>query len=255
MLVHGADRSLKGKLRRRIARLQARRTAPRGPGRPMVSISFDDAPVSAATTGAAILEARGLRGTYFISMGLAGQAGPMGDNADGDQVRALAEAGHEIGCHTFSHLDCGQAPAGLATGDVERNLQALAELGAPEPSSFAYPYGEVSAPAKAALGARYGILRALHHGLVGRGSDLNQAPAVGIEGRDGEATARRWLKRALAERAWLILYTHDIRGEPSPFGCTPGALERLLDEAMAGGAQVVTVAEGRRRLGMGGTGA
>ncbi len=173
----------------------------------------------------------------------------MGPNADAAQIRALVEAGHEIGCHTFSHLDCGQAPAGLATGDVERNLQALRALGAPEPQTFAYPYGDVSAPAKAALGARFSLLRALHHGLIDKGCDLNQAPAVGIEGPEGEETARRWLKRALADRAWLILYTHDVREDPSPFGCTPGALTRLLDEALAGGAEVVTVAEGCRRVG------
>lgn len=249
MEVYSADRSLKGKLRRRLARLQARRPAARGPGRPMVSISFDDAPVSAAEAGAAILEARGARGAWFISMGLAGQDGPMGPNTDADQVKALMAAGHEIGCHTFSHLDCGQAPAGLATGDVERNRVALEALGVPEPVTFAFPYGEVSAPAKAALGARFGLLRALHHGLIGQGSDLNQAPAVGIEGLDGEQVARGWLKKALAERAWLILYTHDVRPDPSPFGCTPDALERLVDEAIAGGAQMVTVAEGCRRIG------
>ena len=248
MQVYSADRSLKGKLRRRLARLQARRPAARGTRRPMVSISFDDAPVSAAKTGAAILEARGVRGTWFISMGLAGQDGPMGPNADAEQVKTLMAAGHEIGCHTFSHLDCGQAPAGLATGDVERNRAALEALGVPEPVTFAYPYGDVSAPAKAALGARFGLLRALHHGLIGQGSDLNQAPAVGIEGPDGEAVARGWLNRALAERAWLILYTHDVREDPSPFGCTPAALERLVDAALDGGAEMVTVAEGCRRI-------
>jgi peptidoglycan/xylan/chitin deacetylase (PgdA/CDA1 family) len=247
--MQGADRSLKGKLRRRIARLQVRRGAAADPSRPMVSFSFDDAPVSAARTGAGILEAHGTRGTFFIAMGLAGQDGPMGPNADSDQVRALMSAGHEIGCHTFSHLNCGAAPAGLATGDVERNRQALEALDAPEPVSFAYPYGEVSGPAKAALSGRFALLRALHHGLVRQGSDLNQAPAVGIEGPRGEAVARRWLQRALVERAWLILYTHDVRENPSPYGCTPAALERLVEAALAGGADAVTVAEGCRRIG------
>lgn len=246
----GADRSLKGKLRRRMAKLSARREAPSGPPGPMVSICFDDAPVSAAQAGAQILENRGARGTYFIAMDLAGQEGPMGPNADAGQVKALLDAGHEIGCHTFSHLNCGMAPAGLVAGDAERNRAALAGLGAPDPVSFAYPYGEVSGPAKAALGPRFALLRALHHGVIAAGSDLNQAPAVGIEGADGEATARRWLQRAVHERAWLILYTHDVRHTPSPFGCTPGALERLVDEAQDAGVEVVTVAEGCRRLGV-----
>ena len=41
---YSADRSLKGKLRRRLVRLAERRPAKRAPDRPMVSFSFDDAP-------------------------------------------------------------------------------------------------------------------------------------------------------------------------------------------------------------------
>ncbi len=113
---------------------------------------------------------------------------------------------------------------------------------------FAYPFGEVSGAAKRALEGRFTLMRALHHGLIAEGSDLNQAPAVGIEGPGGEATARRWLQRALEQKAWLILYTHDVRPDPSAFGCTPEALGRLVDQALEGGAEVVTVGEGARRM-------
>ena len=54
--------------------------------------------------------------------------------------------------------------------------------------------------------------------------------------------------RATARRAWLILYTHDVVEPPSPFGCTPAALKRLIEHALAAEAEVVTVAEGARRL-------
>ena len=250
MQVYHADPSLKGKLRRRLVRMQATRPAPAGPKRPMVSFSFDDAPSTAARTGAGILESRGVRGTYFVSMGLAGQDGPMGRNMGPEEVRTLVETGHEIGCHTHSHLDCGQAGGAAATDDVERNLEALLAAGAPKPATFAYPYGDVSAPAKAALRGRFALLRALHHGVIRRGSDLNQAPGVGIEGPGAEEVVRSWLRRTLADPGWLIIYTHDVREDHSAFGCTPGALTRLLDEALQGGADVVTVAEGCRLLGV-----
>jgi len=248
MGTEGADRSLRGKLRRRLARLAVRHAATVAPQRPMVSFCFDDAPESAALAGAGILEDRGLSGTYFISMGLAGRTGPMGPNADAALIGRLLVAGHEIGCHTFSHINCGEAPPEVLADEVDQNLQALQRLGAPEPVTFAYPYGEVSARAKAAFGRRFGLSRALHHGLIGQGSDLNQAPAVGIEGPSGEAVARHWLERALAECGWLILYTHDVQPNPSPWGCTPEALARLADAALAGGAEVVTAAEGYRRV-------
>jgi len=39
-----------------------------------------------------------------------------------------------------------------------------------------------------------------------------------------------------------------VAERPSQWGCTPAALERLIDRAMADGFEVVTVAEGAERL-------
>jgi peptidoglycan/xylan/chitin deacetylase (PgdA/CDA1 family) len=244
-----ADPSLKGKLKRRLARIVHRRPAVRSPERPILSISFDDAPLTATTTGAEILQARGLRGTYYVSAGLCGTTAPMGLCAQPDDYRRLAAAGHELACHTFSHLDCGRAPAEAADADAARNLAALASWGVGPIESFAYPYGDVSAGPKGLLKARYATLRGLHHGVIAAGTDLNQAPAVGIEGDDGTALGRRWIAEAARRKAWLILYTHDVAASPSPWGCTPQVLGDLLDEALAAGFEVLTVRDAARRLG------
>lgn len=242
------DRSLKGKIRRRVVRLAHRRPLARGPTTPMVTFSFDDAPLSAVEAGAALLEARGARGTFYVSAGLAGTEGPMGRYAEAADYARLAAAGHEIACHTYSHLDCGQASGAQALADTTRNLEVLADWRAGVVDNFAYPYGDVAAGPKGALARRYAVLRALHHGVIEAGTDLNQAPAVGIEGADGEAVAEHWLARAKARSAWLILYTHDVRPDPSPWGCAPDALARLIDRAQDDGFEIATVAEAARRL-------
>ena len=239
---YSADRSLKGKLRRRVVRLQHRRPLARAPQGPVVSFSFDDIPASAAAAGAEVLEAAGARGAFYVCAGLYDREGPMGRFAGAAAVADLARRGHEIGCHTHGHIDCGQADGGAIAADVDRNAAALAALGVTA-TSFAYPYGDVSLAAKQALSGRFGSLRALHKGLVRPGSDLNQLPAVGVEGADGEALAARWIDRALAAKAWLILYTHDVAERPSPWGCTPGTLARLVARARDGGARVLTVGE------------
>lgn len=250
MEAYSADRSLKGKLRRRLALLSERRPVRVALERPMISFTFDDAPVTAALEGARVLEARGVRGTYYFSTGLAGQTGPMGVYAQAEDARRLAAAGHEIACHTFSHLDCGQADARTIVGDVDRNSEGLKAWGAACTESFAYPYGDVSTPAKRVLGHRFRTLRTVQAGLVETGSDANQLPAVGIEGPEGEAAAMRWLDRAAERKAWLVLYTHDVAERPSDWGCTPEALGHLVDAALARGFDVVTAAEGARRLGL-----
>jgi len=242
-----ADTSWRGKIRRRTVRLATRRPA-RAPTGPMISFCFDDAPASAAEAGAEILERRGLKGSYFIAAAMAGTDAASGRMADATAVIRLAEAGHEVGCHTYSHLDCGQATAADAVEDVARNAETLAMWGLPRPTTFAYPFGEVAPATKRALAGRFALMRALHPGLITAGADLNQAPAVGVEGEDGETHARRWLNRAAGRKAWLILYTHDVADAPTPWGCTPAALERLADTALAAGFEVVTVAEGARRL-------
>lgn len=250
MAAYSADRSLKGKLRRRIAKLSQRRPVRMALERPMVTFGFDDAPLTAATAGARVLEDRGVRGVYYVSAGLEGGMGPMGRYAMREDVVRLAAAGHEIACHTFSHIDCGQADEMTMLDDVARNTEGLDAWGLPVRESFAYPYGDTSIPAKRALGARYRTLRTVTAGLIENGSDANQLPAVGIEGPEGEAKAMRWLDRAADRKAWLMLYTHDVEADPSAWGCTPEALGRLVDAAIARGFEVATAAQGARKLGL-----
>jgi peptidoglycan/xylan/chitin deacetylase (PgdA/CDA1 family) len=247
---YSADRSLRGKIRRRAVRLMHRRPLAAAPSRPMISFSFDDAPLTATTAGAALLEARGLRGTFYVSAGLAGAEAPMGVCARASDYRRLAEAGHEIACHTYSHLDCGRASGAAALIDTARNADSLTSWGVSAIESFAYPYGDVAPGPKGALADRFSTLRALHHGLIEHGTDLNQAPAVGIEGEDGEQVARRWMEQARTRNAWLILYTHDVRPSPSPWGCAPEVLGRLIDEAVADGFEVATVGAVAKKLGL-----
>ena len=242
-----ADPSLKGKLRRRVVRLRHRRVATVRPGRPMVSFSFDDAPVSAFTTGADILEHHGARGTYFVCAGTAGGRGPVGPLGDRSDMLRVQAAGHEIACHTHSHLDCGKADASTAARDLDRNAAVLGEWGVAPVQTFAYPFGEVGSRAKGVLASRFALSRALHPGVVEAGTDLAQAPAVGIEGEDGEAKARRWIDEALRRRGWLILFTHGVEQGLPPYGCTVNAFARLVDHAVRQGLEVVTVAEGARR--------
>jgi peptidoglycan/xylan/chitin deacetylase (PgdA/CDA1 family) len=245
--VYHADSSWRAKVRRRAVRLVSRKPA-RAPAGPMISFAFDDVPTSAAETGAAILERYGLKGTFYVAAALAGADSVTGPMADAVAVRRLAAAGHEIGCHTYSHLDCGQARAADAVEDVARNAETLIGWGLPRPSTFAYPFGDVAPATKRALAARFALLRALHPGLVESGTDLNQAPAIGVEGPGGEALALSWLQRAARRKAWLILCTHDVAETPSPWGCAPATLERLARAAVGYGFNVVTVAEGARRL-------
>ena len=250
MNVYHADPSFRGRLRRRLVRLADRRPAVRRPDRPIVTFAFDDTPASAVRRGAPILEQHGVRGTYYFCTGLAGELGHMGRYAGCDDMRRAAEAGHEIGCHTYSHLDCGQISGVMMADDIELNASLLSDWGVAQSiETFAYPYGDVGFAAKQAAAERFVLSRALHHGLIEPGADLNQAPAVGLEGEHGEAVGRAWLAKAAERRAWVILFTHGVEDAVSRFGTTADTLARLVDESLEMGFEVVSAVEGARRVG------
>ncbi len=242
--VYRADPSLRGKLRRRLVRLYHRRPAAISPRRPMISFSFDDTPRSSATTGAEILEAHGARGTYLVCGAMTGSLFTTGRLASDVELCGLAKRGHEIGCHTFDHIDCGQMSEAVIASSLDANAQALKGLGLPTPSSFAYPYGDVSAAAKRAVAPRFNLARGLHPGLVRKGTDLLQAPALGLEGETSLDEARGWMLRAVNDPAWLILFTHNVHDQPGEFDISAQGFNALVGDAAAMGFLFVTLKEG-----------
>ncbi len=75
-VAYAPRRDLVSKVRRRMTQHYAARPAKLAFERPVLSITFDDFPVSAAKEGARILESHGARGTYYASAGMSATNGP-----------------------------------------------------------------------------------------------------------------------------------------------------------------------------------
>lgn len=217
----------------------------------VVSFTFDDFPRSAWTEGGAILEQHDCRGTYYAAMGLAGTENHLGPMFHSEDLRDIHARGHEIACHTFSHLDCSRAPAAEIAVEIDRNGAALSRgLDGAMPINFAYPYGAVSLAAKRALAPRFvacrGTGRGINHGAV----DLADLLSTAIYDQTFDQAALRRLIDGNRERGgWLIFYTHDVRETPSDFGCTPLQLKAVVARAARAGA-VLPVGDVLARLGL-----
>ncbi|MDF1681791.1 polysaccharide deacetylase family protein [Ponticaulis sp.] len=227
------NRSLFAKIERRLT--QYRKAAPATviTDRPILSITFDDCPTSAAETGARILEEYGVRGGYYIATGLMGRDSHMGLVSTPDQIAELFAAGHEIGAHSHSHLDCSQAKHDEVMADVERNIELLKEICHTfSVDSFAYPYGETRFDVKKHLAGDFltlrGILPGINRGMV----DRAQLRAFEIDHTqhsfDRAYSALHCLKQT---SGWMIIFTHDVAESPSQHGMTPDQLRRILDRA------------------------
>ncbi|MET0183381.1 MAG: polysaccharide deacetylase family protein [Caulobacterales bacterium] len=231
---YAPSRNLSAKIIRRMTQWRAARPIDIALTRPLLSITFDDFPITAATNGATVLEEHGARGTFYASAGMEGQEGPCGRNFSRDDLTALDQRGHEIGCHGFAHDDAAQRPTQESIIDMEANAKALAAMGHTQPlTTHAYPYGETRFDLKMqlpnAIRAARGVLPGLN---IGR-SDCAQLRAYPFFGADAFESVRDALVDAARRKAWLVVFTHDVDLWPSPWGATPAALTALVRAAKA----------------------
>jgi peptidoglycan/xylan/chitin deacetylase (PgdA/CDA1 family) len=234
-------RDIASKLGRKLTQWRAARPASLRFPQPLLSITFDDFPASAADAGARILELHGARATFYASAGLAGLDGPCGRNFSARDIARLVGAGHEIGCHTFAHADCARRKVFDLLEDLARNRDALEAMGAAPARTLAYPYGETTSRFKANLPPRFASARGTAPGLSAGRVDLAQLRALPFFGAGALQRLRRALKRAARRKAWLIAYTHDVSDAPSPWGTRTDDLDALLAAAHRLGFSVLPV--------------
>lgn len=216
----------------------------------VLSVCFDDAPVSAVTRGAGIMAEAGARATYYIATGLLGQDGVSGRIAGAADVRRLAEGGHEVALHGHGHEDMSRMSPEAALDDIARNRAELAEILGEAPSGhFAYPFGATSVPVKKTLADKVLTARGVLAGINGPQGDRVQLSAYDLRPEAGRsARAEAAMCRAAKAGGWVILFTHDVAAEPSAYGVTPEALTGLLGRARALGAEILPVGVAWERM-------
>lgn len=211
---------------------------------PLISFCFDDFPRSAYLAGGAILKQFGARGTYYAAPGLMNTSNDLGEQFTLGDIESLLTDGHELGCHTFSHVSCRNVSLKTFEADVSNGREALRSMTGRDPVNFAYPFGHVSFAAKRKIGAQMKTCRGIYGGLNGRKPDLNLLRANSLYGDvDLLAQYESLVSVSQHPKAWLIFYTHDVRDNPSPFGCTPALLETVVALALSLGFHVAPVQE------------
>ncbi|MGQ9890176.1 MAG: polysaccharide deacetylase family protein [Aggregatilineales bacterium] len=186
-----------------------------------VSLTFDDARPSQLDQGVPILNARGVRATFYLS--------PPNIAQRVAQWKEAVAAGHEMGNHTLSHPCTGNFPWSRANAledcTLERMERELMEasrlihqmLGV-TPQSFAYPCGQkfvgrgqsaqsyVPLVAKNFLAGRGFKDEAVHDPLVG---DLAQVMGIDADDQPFERL-KVWIDRATQAGGWLVFVAHDV---------------------------------------------
>ena len=108
--------------------------------RPILTISIDDS-FQYATDVASVLEANGLRGSFFLD------TGRIGRTITRTAVRRLAES-HEVGSHSVTHSFMTSMPMGECLREMKESKRELEELTGERVTVFAFPYGDENSKLK-----------------------------------------------------------------------------------------------------------
>jgi len=242
-LRNGFIEKLKKSIRFRSTRYFARRLQVVSQPSPIVSLCFDDFPQSAATVGAKLLEANGMSASYYFCSEFVGTTTEGNQQFDIEDLHRVNYLGHELGCHTASHPSVPEISTTVLQHEIEKNAKFLRDIGVHRKiRTFAYPFGDVDLRSKRYLSSQFDACRGAFAGINTKKFDLSLLSCVSLEEKIlNEKSVTQWINQAIKERAWLILLTHDIQDNPTPFGVTPRFYESLIRQIRHSNAKVLTV--------------
>lgn len=249
-LAKRSSRRLDQKLERAVARLLPAKPAMIKLNRAIVSFTFDDVPQSAISNGARLLNQAELNGTFYMCGGLCGADFSPWTGYAREDVSNLVEAGHEIGCHTFSHPDVQTLSAKQLKAETAKNTEWFTTMSeAIQLTNFAFPYGSTGIRQKMMLSRNFASCRGVVEGLNQGFSDLGQLRAFRLyDHLFSRQTLENLVQKAIEKRAWLIFYTHDVQTDATEHGCTPGFFEKALKTVTDADCDVLTVHDALQRI-------
>ena len=181
-----------------------------------VALTFDDGPYTANTTELLnILRQEDIKATFFV----------LGENLEKypDLSRDIADAGHEIGNHSFSHKKISDLGIERYWQDVQRTSELIARHAKIKTCLFRPPYGEFN------LSIFRGILK---NSMVLAGWTLDSKDSW-LKDKDGLI---QYMQTRKVKSGDIILFHED-------YGITIEAISQIIKDLKKRGFNLVTVSE------------
>jgi peptidoglycan/xylan/chitin deacetylase (PgdA/CDA1 family) len=219
--------------------------------RPLASIAFDDLWATALSVGAQELNARRMRGTFYVTRAFA--EAPGGRYASVLELRQILVMGrgHEFGAHGATHRPLTTLLDSALRQDLEEAHSFLRSIGATA-DGLAYPLGDFDDRVERSVQGVYRYARTSLFGL----NDADTNPwRVRVIPVTTETSARFLIDRiedAVRTSTWIVLLFHDL-GTPvagNPYRTSVDDFRAVLDRLATGDLGVVTVYEALREIGV-----
>jgi peptidoglycan/xylan/chitin deacetylase (PgdA/CDA1 family) len=210
----------------------------------MVTLSFDDSWLSQYTTALPIIEAAGIKATFYLT------TEPIQKLWSGfmttAQVKDLVVRGHEIGGHTVTHNNLTNLSSSKVTQELVNSKNYLQNLTGVSVTTLAYPYGAYSNTVKnAAKNAGYTTARSVEEDTL----NLPTTDKLVLKGLIPElntpmSQVKAAIDEAKAKKQWLIIGLHEINNSGDQYSNTPAQLQEIVNYITSAGVKTVTVKEG-----------
>ncbi|MFG1479294.1 polysaccharide deacetylase family protein [Xanthobacter sp. V4C-4] len=183
---------------------------------PYIALTFDDGPNAETTPRLlAILKARGIKATFFVLGNMAAK--------HPDVLKMIADDGHEIGNHSWSHPQLTRVPMAVVDKQVGETSALIEEVTGKKPRYLRPPYGSMKPALRDHIEDSFGLT------IVNWSVD-----PLDWKHRDSKIVYDEIMKQA---KPGAIVLSHDI------YASTVDAMERALDDLIAKGYKFGTMSE------------
>jgi peptidoglycan/xylan/chitin deacetylase (PgdA/CDA1 family) len=214
-----------------------------------VSFTFDDVPGCTFDYATPILDKYGVKATFYISGSLCKDKNTK--YLSQEQITKLLEKGHEIGCHTYSHVKSGFTSPKAFAYDLRQNKQFFTQnFKSVALNNFSYPNGSVGIWNKPLVNRIYSSARTTCCGINVKPIDLGFLLAYKLySGKLDLGDISKLINLAKSLNGWLIFYTHDVCPKPSKSGCEPELFEYAVRKASESGMEILNIKDVLARIG------
>lgn len=202
-----------------------------------ISITFDDGYLS-QYKAAELLERYGYRGTFYIPAAFVGNEFEGRLLMSWSELETLQNKGHEIGAHTFSHVN-SSVPKDIYNAEVLLGGETLQEHGF-STEDFAYPYGDDTYKQSG-----QGFVTARNtKWCVNKISDRELCGITLTDSLGNQTVLQFYLSQLKTKGGWLVIVIHGVDENPRPdVDINIEQLFYILDQIRNSGIEVKTIEE------------
>lgn len=164
-------------------------------------------------------------------------------------IQNFVNAGHEIGSHTITHSDLTTlSDSKLNTELVDSKTYLESYLGKPV-TYFASPFGAYDTRVTDRIMQSYAVQRTVDTGYNTKDNfDVTKLKVQNILNTTTAADVDGWVKKAIAEKTWLILVYHRVAPNPGPYDTTVPLFRAQMQAIKDSGIAVRTITQSLNEL-------